>query len=215
MEIKFTHNEQEYTLKRPGVAVEREAREVYTKNYSRLLKEGELIPRSALPDLLESNGVWDKEKEQEKQELFNQIEELLKPLESGGIPLSEMKQRAEQAKEIRLKVLNKVIKQNSYDHLTIESVAEDIRFTFLLSNALYLGEERVFPSFEALDQCSDVELISAASLEFVKMNSGDFSFDHLPENKFLKDYGLEEKSADPEITEFKPFLDEDGKPIIK
>lgn len=209
------------TFKEPTLPQEKKAREIYISKFNELRKSGNYVPRAKILDLMRDLGVWDDESDKTLEHARKRLNELLEPLDTGGISLSEMKERAEQAQEFRTKInlINIAIFKYQAE-FSIEYNAEQARDDYLMCQCAYLEDgKRVFESVEELYASEDQEKINALYEAYndYKYGTNEESFQNIPENKFLIDYGFLDKdfmNVESESKEFKPFLDDDGDPVV-
>lgn len=216
-------------IKDPTMEQDKKAREIYLNTYNqlRLDKSNGFMPKAKIKDLMRELGVWDDEQEKRVQETSKKINELLQPLNEGGISLQDMKNRAYEAQILRnrLGMLFSVVTEYE-SNFSYESKADDAKFEYLLYNCAYYEDtgEKVFKNVEEYNSCSDHDLINSVTSALSRHLYGDFKelYKELPESKFLIDYGFldedlkpTEKISSPVESSFKPFLDDDGNPIIK
>lgn len=208
------------TFKEPTLPQEKKARQIYISKFNELRKSGDYVPRAKIIDLMRDLGVWDDESEKTLETARKRLGELLEPLDSGGIPLSEMKERAEKAQEFRAKInlINIAIFKYQAE-FSIEHNAEQARDDYLMCECARDEEgNKIFNSVEDMYACEDPEKVDSLYEAYNnhRYGSNDETFQNIPENKFLIEYGFLDKdfmNAKPEPKEFKPFLDEEGNPV--
>ena len=83
-------SEQDFTIKSPSLADQREAQKVYNQAFSDAVKSG-CIVRARLDDLLKEQGLWDDSKQAKFNTLQQQILDYEKSLSKGGINLKSAK----------------------------------------------------------------------------------------------------------------------------
>jgi hypothetical protein len=216
----FEINSKSYKVVEPTINIETAAKKVYMSEYNKALKN-DSVPRDRLDDKLKELGLLSQEDYDRMDKLRNEIDELIKPLKTGGIKLKEMKERAEKAQLLRLQLYSLVSYRTKYDDLTAESVAEDAKFNFLVFSCLLDSEgKRVFSNIQEWESCTDSDLLEKAAscmVEILYPDRGNF-FSTLPENEFLVKYGFYNKDLTPvdapKPEEFKPFLDDNDNPVV-
>ena len=80
------NKEENFTIKSPSIADQREAQKVYNQAFSDAVKSG-CIVRARLDDLLKEQGLWDDTKQLKFNTLQQQINDNEKSLAKGGITL--------------------------------------------------------------------------------------------------------------------------------
>jgi len=216
----FELNGKSYKVIEPTINIESAAKKIYMTEYNKALKN-DSVPRDRLDDKLKELGLLSQEDYDKMDKLRDEIDELIRPLKTGGIKLKEMKERAEKAQLLRLQLYGLINYRTKYDDLTAESVAEDAKFNFLVYSCLFDTEgKKVFNTYQDWENCTDSELLEKAASSMVEIlypDRGNF-FSTLPENEFLVKYGFYNKDLTPidapKPEEFKPFLDEDDKPVV-
>jgi hypothetical protein len=221
MSVKtFEVNSKTYKVMEPTINIDSAAKKIYMAEYNKALKN-DSVPRDRLDDKLKELNLMTQEDYDKMDKLRNEIEELIKPLKTGGIKLKEMKERAEKAQLLRLQLYGLISYRTKYDDLTAESVAEDARFNFIVYSCLLdENDKRVFNSYQDWENCTDNQLLEKAASTMVDILYPDRGnvFLTLPENEFLVKYGFYNKDLTPvdtvqEKEEFKPFLDDEDKPV--
>jgi hypothetical protein len=215
----FELNGKSYKVIEPTINIDSAAKKIYMSEYNKALKN-DSVPRDRLDEKLKELGLLSQEDYDRMDKLRNEIDELIKPLKTGGIKLKEMKERAEKAQLLRLQLYSLISYRTKYDDLTAESVAEDARFNFLVYSCLLDDSgKKVFNSYQDWESCTDNELLEKAASNMIDIlypERGNV-FLSLPENEFLVKYGFYNKDLTPvnavKEEAFKPFLDDEDKPI--
>ncbi len=191
----FELNSKSYKVIEPTINIESAAKKIYMTEYNKALKN-DSVPRDRLDDKLKELGLLSQEDYDKMDKLRNEIDELIRPLKTGGIKLKEMKERAEKAQLLRLQLYGLISYRTKYDDLTAESVAEDAKFNFLVYSCLFDAEgKKVFNTYQDWENCTDSELLEKAASSMVEIlypDRGNF-FSTLPENEFLVKYGFYNK----------------------
>lgn len=209
-------NEISLDILRPTMGQEMIARDKhYMAKFMELFHNpGNFFLRDQLDQELRKRGVWDDTKEEQRIALLKKLSEGENKLRAGGIPLSEAKKIALCMAEWRTELLVLTVKIIEFDKMTIESEAENESTLYLLSQCTVYsstGQKYFKDKEDVRNRGTEQATIDAAYHYGQLVNNYDPEFlDKLPENKFIKDYDLVEKS---EPIEFTPFLDEDGNPV--
>lgn len=257
--IKIDNIEEDFTIKSPSLADQREAQKIYNQAFSDAVKSG-CIVRARLDDLLKEQGLWDDNKQAKFNKLQQQILEHEKTLSKGGINLKSAKEIAIKMKDLREDLRELISVRTNLDNHTAEGQADNARFNYLISSCLVYSnnkDKKYFKNYEDyLSRAAEPIAIKAAQVLANMLYGLDNDYEKkLPENKFLVKYKLvddklrlvnkEGKLVDAEgrlidetgryinaegkfvdingnlvddtgeyIVDFKPFLDDDGKPIV-
>jgi hypothetical protein len=184
--------EQEFLIKSPSLADQRESQKVYNQAFSDAVKSG-CIVRARLDDLLKEQGLWD----DQKQIKFNTIQQELldneKLLAKGGINLKTAKQIAIKMKALREDLRELISVRTNLDNHTAEGQADNARFNYLISSCLvYFNnrDKKYFKDYsEYLSRASEPVAIKAAQVLANMLYGLDNDYEKkLPENKFLVKY---------------------------
>lgn len=252
-------SEQDFTIKSPSLADQREAQKVYNQAFSDAVKSG-CIVRARLDDLLKEQGLWDDNKQVKFNTLQQQILDYEKSLSKGGISLKSAKEIAIKMKTLREDMRELISVRTNLDNHTAEGQADNARFNYLISSCLVYSsnkDKKYFQSYEEyLSKAAEPIAIKAAQVLANMLYGLDNDYEKkLPENKFLIKYKFvddklrlvnkEGKLVDVDgrlidnfgrfindkgeyvdkngnlvdengdyITDFKPFTDDDGNPIV-
>jgi len=151
------------------------------------------ILRSQLTDYMKANGLWSDEKEKELKDLIESIGKNERLLAKGNIKLLEAKELAIQIRRDRLNQTLLLAKQRELDEHTVEGQIENIRFDYLVSVCIVdENRQQIFNNIDDYYDNGDKDHVIKAVSELANMLYGldpDWEQD-LPENKFLKKYGL-------------------------
>ena len=196
-ERTFTVNEKNYLIKKPTSRVSQEAQRVYSSEFMKSLEQG-LMVKAKLKKFLQDHGVWTEEQEKEEERISKKINQLEVELYKGGkdkkrISLAEGKAKAIEMKDLRLKYAQLIAERQSYESNTAESMADNARFDFLVSECTFNEDgTKVYSSYEDYQVRSNEELAYEAAstlAQFLYSLEDDFA-KKLPENQFLLRFGL-------------------------
>lgn len=250
--------DQEFLIKTPSLADQREAQKVYNQAFSDAVKSG-CIVRARLDDLLKEQGLWDDQKQVKFNTLQQQILDGEKSLSKGGISLKSAKEIAIKIKRLREEMRDLISVRTNLDNHTAEGQADNARFNYLISSCLVYSsnKDKYFKTYEDyLGRASEPVAIKAAQVLANMLYGLDNDYEKkLPENKFLVKYkfvddklrlinkdghlvDVEGRLIDENgryinekgdfvdkngvlvdvngdyITDFQPFIDDDGNPVI-
>lgn len=259
--FKFEVNgvEQQFVIKSPSLADQREGQKVYNQAFSDAVKSG-CIVRARLDDLLKEQGLWDDNKQIKFNTLQQEILDNEKSLARGGISLKTAKEIAIKTKKLREDLRDLISVRTNLDNHTAEGQADNARFNYLIASSLvyFSNKEKYFKNYEDyLSRASEPIAIKAAQVLANMLYGLDSDYEKkLPENKFLVKYKFVDdklrlinkdgKLVDIEgrlidetgrfindqgqyvdkngnivdingdyVTEFTPFIDDDGNPVIE
>lgn len=251
--------DQEFAIRSPSLADQREAQKVYNQAFSDAVKSG-CIVRARLDDLLKEQGLWDDNKQIKFNTIQQEILDCEKSLAKGGISLKSAKEIAIKMKKLREDLRDLISVRTNLDNHTAEGQADNARFNYLIASSLVYSstKEKYFKSYEDyLARASEPIAIKAAQLLANMLYGLDSDYEKkLPENKFLIKYKFVDdrlrlvnkdgRLVDAEgrlidefgrfinekgeyvdkngnlvdangdyVTDFKPFIDDDGNPVIE
>lgn len=213
----------EYIVRTPGQKEIRKAKLESNKVFKNCLSSDEYFLREELYTILRKRGYWNDTKEKELVELRKAIEEQETVLSKGGIELDEAKNVALKLKLLRYQLMILTAKEREFDILTVEAMADNAYFDYLVSECVFDSEgNKVFSSYQDYQDKKEEEYAykCAESLSSLLFDFEDFE-KKLPENDFLISYGFmnddltlieTEEKEEEEKVEFKPFL-RNGEPI--
>jgi hypothetical protein len=258
--IVLDGKEEDFTIKSPSLADQREAQKVYNQAFSDAVKSG-CIVRARLDDLLKEQGLWDESKQLKFNTLQQELLDHERTLSKGGISLKMAKEIAIKMKNTREDLRELISVRTNLDNHTAEGQADNARFNYLISASLVYSnntDKKYFQDYaDYLRRASEPIAIKAAQVLANMLYGLDNDYEKkLPENKFLIKYrfvddklrlvnkdghlvdaegrlidefgrfvnasgqfvdkngNLVDENGDY-LTEFKPFTDDDGNPILE
>ena len=182
---------------RPNNAVIRAADTHRTVIWNECVDKGIKTKQEVL-DLMTKRGVWSEEKADKEKEIGQEINRLEKILYhgdgSGKKPkLSEGRKIAIDIRKERIKLRQLIAEKIALEENCAENLADNARFDFLVANCTFYADgKRVYRDLADYNSKSADEIaFAAASTLGSMMYNLDSKFeDNLPENKFLKQFGL-------------------------
>jgi len=152
-----------------------------------------LIPRSKMSEYLLKIGAWSDADEKQFLALQFEIRGCEKILAKGGIKKAEARTVALRAREARDDLVALYGKRSQYDNATIEAVAEQHRFRFLITLCVKTPDGK--PYFASVDDYvvkeSSRAAFDSASIVAKSVYNVDEKFrSKLPEERFLAKYGF-------------------------
>ena len=206
--VEIDGEEKTFMVRSPSLADQREAQKVYNTAFTNAIKSNSVV-RAKMDDVLEEQGLWNKDKQRKYDELQNEISEGEKSLAKGGIQLTEAKKIALKMRDLRLELRDLISVRTSLDNHSAEGQADNERFNYLVS-ACVVYKDNDKPYFKDLadymDRTDDpVALVGATRLANMLYGLDDNFEKKLPENKFLKKYKF--------VNEDLRFIDKKGRTI--
>jgi hypothetical protein len=259
-EFKIKKDDKDVALmvKSPSLSDQREAQKAYNQAFTDAIKSNAVV-RAKLDDVLEEQGLWNKEKQAKFTELQQQILDGEKRLAKGGFSLKEAKNLALEMKKTRDEIRELISVRTSLDNHSAEGQADNARFNYLVSACVVYKDnnEKYFKNLEDYINRADDPAALLGAQKLANMIYGlDNNFEkNLPENKFLQKFKFvddklrlidkkgrlvdsEGRLVDSEgrfineegnyvdkfgnrvdkdgeyVVEFKPFLDDEGNPVV-
>lgn len=235
IKVKMGVDEQEVELAfvQPSTQDLDDAGAAYSKEFNKALKNGAILVE-ALDKYMKEQGLWDENDTKTYHEKLKEISDIeVKLTKKGGIKLSEARELAIRARELRFELQQMTMRQQQYLPRTAEGQAESHRFNFLFTRCLVYnkGEKAGKPVFKNIDAYLDADIetwmIDAAKRFAELQNNLNEDFEKtLFENQFLSKYGFVDEQLrlidkngrliDSEgnlIDEFGNPIDEDGNPL--
>ena len=190
--VTIDNEEKAFCVRSPSLEDQREAQKVYNTAFTDAITSNSVV-RAKMDDVLEKQGLWNKEKQIKYQELQDELFHAEKRLAQGGFALKEAKELALKMKELRLEIRDLISVRTSLDNHSAEGQADNARFIFLVSACVVYKDnnnKRYFKDLaDYMDKTDDpVALAGAQKLANILYNLDNNFEKNLPENKFLKKY---------------------------
>ena len=206
--VTIEDKEQTILVRSPSLDDQREGQKAYNQAFTDAVKSNSVV-RAKLDDLLESQGLWNDEKQAQFTLLQKQIADGEKRLQKGGFSLNEAKDLAVKIKGFRDEIRDLISVRTSLDNHSAEGQADNARFNYLVSACVVYNDtkEKVFTNLaDYIDRSSEPVAIEGAQILANMLYGLDNNYEtNLPENKFLKKY----KFVDEELR----FVDKKGRLI--
>jgi len=189
--VELDGEEKTFTARSPSLADQREAQKVYNTAFTDAIKSNSVV-RAKMDDVLEDQGLWNKEKQAKYETLQEELNDGEKRLAKGGFSLTDAKKLALKMRDVRLEIRDLISVRTSLDNHSAEGQADNARFNYLVS-ACVVYKENDKPYFKDLadymDRMDDPVALEGASKLATMIYGLDNNFEkNLPENKFLKKY---------------------------
>ena len=183
-------------FKLPDTQITKEGQLAYNKAFREALQSGAIL-RQRLSQVMTEQGLWDEQKEAEYIKVLEDISDLEKTLQKGGISLSDARHIAIEMRQKRAEFRALIAERSSMDNNTAEGQADNERFSHLVYKCLLDDKGKaLFTSKEHYESfAAEPYVTSAASQLAEKLYGLDPNYEsNLPENKFLTDYKLADES---------------------
>lgn len=202
-------------LLRPfGHKVLQEAQMLYNIKLTSLIrlstsKETQLFSRQQLEQHLIDLGIWTESDNRHFLQLQIELRSLGLELQNGGIKVSEAKKIALEMKTKRIVLLALYNNRAQFDGMTMESMADNEKFKFLLTKCIVFAENNqlFFTNIDDYEERQNEQ----ASIDAATVLAGHFygydkqAEDNLIENKWLRQFGFTDNQG--------RLVNEDGKLI--
>ena len=208
IKVEIDGEEKTFSVRSPSLADQREAQKAYNTAFTDAIKSNSVV-RAKMDDVLEDQGLWNKDKQKKYEKLQEELLEGEKRLAKGGFSLIEAKKLALKMRNVRLEIRDLISVRTSLDNHSAEGQADNARFNYLVS-ACVVYKENDKPYFKDLEDYMNrmddpVALAGATKLaEIIYGLDNDFE-KGLPENKFLKKYKF--------VNDDLRFIDKQGRTI--
>ena len=191
IKVEINGEEKTFVVRSPSLADQREAQKVYNTAFTDAIKSNSVV-RAKMDDVLEEQGLWNKDKQKKYENLQQELFDGEKRLAKGGFALTEAKKLALKMRNIRLEIRDLISVRTSLDNHSAEGQADNARFNYLVS-ACVVYKENDQPYFKDLEDYMnrmDDPVALAAAQKLANIIYGlDNNFEkNLPENRFLKKY---------------------------
>ena len=189
--VEIDGEDKTFMVRSPSLTDQREAQKVYNTAFTDAIKSNSVV-RAKMDDVLEDQGLWNKEKQAKYDNLQQELNDGEKRLAKGGFSLTEAKKLALKMRDIRVEIRDLISVRTSFDNHSAEGQADNARFNYLVS-ACVVYKENDKPYFKDLsdymDRMDDPVALAGASKLATMIYGLDNNFEkNLPENKFLKKY---------------------------
>lgn len=189
--IKKEDKEVALVVRSPSLSDQREGQKAYNQAFTDAIKSNAVV-RAKLDDVLEEQGLWNKEKQAKFTELQQQILDGEKRLAKGGFSLKEAKNLALEMKKTRDEIRELISVRTSLDNHSAEGQADNARFNYLVSACVVYKDnnEKYFKNLEDYINRADDPAALLGAQKLANMIYGlDNNFEkNLPENKFLQKF---------------------------
>lgn len=209
------------TIQMPGHKILQEAQMVYNVELTSLIKQSvsgnkQLFSKQQLERHLYDLGVWTETDAKKFLQLQIELRESELKLKQGGIPISEAKTIALTMKAKRAVLLVLYNQRSQFDAITMEALADNHKFKFLLTKCVLLGETDV-PFFVSINDY-DTRQNDQSAIDVATIFAGlMYGYDENTEAKLVENQWLEQfEFADDKgrlVDNKKRLIDSEGRLI--
>ncbi|KKN98911.1 hypothetical protein LCGC14_0141560 [marine sediment metagenome] len=209
------------TIKMPGHKVLQEAQMVYNVELTSLIKQSvsgnkQLFSKQQLERHLNELGVWTEVDAKRFLQLQIELRESELKLKQGGIPVSEAKIIALTMKAKRAVLLVLYGQRSQFDAITMEAIADNHKFKFLLTKCIVVEETNV-PLFTSINDYETKQNEKSAIDAATTLAGLIYGYDENTEAKLVENQWLEQfEFADNKgrlVDDNKRLIDSEGKLI--
>ena len=211
--VEVNGEEKTFMARSPSLSDQREAQKVYNTAFTDAIKSNSVV-RAKMEDVLEEQGLWNKDKQAKYENLQKELSDGEKRLAKGGIQLSEAKKIALRMRDVRLEIRDLISVRTSLDNHSAEGQADNARFNYLVSACVVYNSSKE-PCFKNMEDylnrsTEEVALLGAQHLANMLYGLDNDYENNLPENKFLKKYKFVDEKLRL-IDKKGRLIDEDGR----
>lgn len=173
------------------------AQKIGVKVWTDAVRDG-LFTKQSLAKFMEDNGVWNSQKQKDRDVISNNIDNLEKELalgksNGGKLKVSEGKVKAIELRRLRNNLRTLISERISLESNTAEGLAENAKFNYLVSACTFYEDGRkVYSNMEEYNNKAEDEIAfqAAAALGEIMFQLDKNYEENLPENQFLKRFHL-------------------------
>jgi len=186
----------EIVVKKPNASVINQAQKIGAKVWTESVREG-LFTKLSLDKFMRDNGIWDDSKEEEKENIVENIKLLERQIALGvdgkKLKVSEGKRKAIELIGLRNNLRSLLSEKINLESNTAEGLADNAKFNFLVACCTFdVNDQKIYKNIDDYNNNSDDEVAFAAAAALGQMMySLDSNYEEeLPENQFLKKFNL-------------------------
>ncbi len=176
------------------------AQKIGAKVWTDAVKDG-LFTKQSLTKFMEDNGIWNTQKQKDRDVISQNIDNLEKELalgksNGGKLKVSEGKTKAIELRRLRNSLRTLISERISLESNTAEGLAENAKFNYLVSACTFHEDGRkVYSNIEEYNNKAEDEIAfqAAATLGEMMFQLDKNYEENLPENQFLKRFHLVDK----------------------
>ncbi len=206
---------------RPGHKLMQDAKMAYNLKCSELIRKAvdggqRLLLRSEVEDYLIKTKIWTNDDVLKIEKYGLRIRAIELVLQRGGIKISDARKLALEMSSLRAKILELYNKKQQLDSATVEAVAENDKFSFLMTKCVVSIEDGK-PLFvnedDYLERGNEIAVVEAAKclagIIYGLKEEASMSF---YENQWLKDHNFIDKMGRL-VNKDGAFVDQEGKKV--
>lgn len=183
-------------MKPLGHKILQEAQMVYNVKLTSLIKQSvsedtKLLSRQQLEQHIATLGIWTEDDDKQFLKLQLELRSLELMLKSGGIKISEAKNIALKMKMKRAILLVLYNRHTQFDGITMESIADNEKFKFLITKCIMVAENDV-PLFINIEDYEARQEEQAAIDAATTLASRLYGYDQHAEDKLVENQWLKQ-----------------------
>lgn len=173
------------------------AQKIGAKVWTDSVKDG-LFTKQSLAKFMEDNGIWNNQKQKDRDSITQSIDNLEKELalgksNGGKLKVSEGRAKAIELRRLRNNLRSLISERISLESNTAEGLAENAKFNYLVSSCTFHEDGRkVYSNVDDYNNKAEDEIAfqAAATLGEMMFQLDKNYEENLPENQFLKRFNL-------------------------
>lgn len=206
---------------KPGHKLMQDANMVYNLKRSKLIRkaasgEERLLLRSEVEEYLIKTGIWTNNDVINIEQYSIRIRAIELMLQKGGIKLNDARRLALEMSSLRARILELYNKKQQLDSATVEAVAEDDKFSFLITKCVvYAIDGKFFFSSQEdyLERGNEIAVVDAAkALAGILYGVKEEVSQNFYENRWLKNHNFIDKFGRL-VDKNGDFVDKEGKKV--
>jgi len=205
----------------PGYKTLQDSQMVYSAELSKLIRESattnsSLLSRKQLDEHLAKLGIWTNEDATKFMKMQLELRSMELKLRQGGIKLSEARKLAITMRIKRAQMLELYQQKLEFDSITMESIAENKKFDFLVSRSVFRDDNKqlfftnVSDYYARQEEQAAVDCASALATAFYGYDKDKEQ--SLVENKWLKEHSFADDMSRL-VNDKGQLIDEEGRLI--
>ena len=216
LEVQKDGKTVKFFIQSPTADVVARADRYRAKIWTECLEDG-IKTKEELELMMEQRGIWTKAHQKKQEEIVDQISNLEKELylSDGEKDLKDGVSKAIEMRKLGNTLREHIMKKMALEQNSAEALSDNARFDFLVANCtFYENGESVYNGIQDYNQkaSDEIAFASASSLAEVMYAYDSSQEDNLPENSWLKQFGLVNEDGSL-VDEEKNLVDTEGRKI--